>query len=151
MKRTPLKRTKPLSKGAMKSWNSTLSKQSKDTAKDDRKLNPIRKAWRLLFKRCHICNRARPDHVHEIFGGSEWRHITKFLCCFWLAVCWRCHRIIQSDSVNWPPARQLAHKKVHDPVGFDLLEVNRTTEGVEVPIEMSEVDYWHERMPESEL
>lgn len=140
-----------------RSWNSTLraGKRLKRTElkrtafkrqrkPDDRKLDRVRAKWRKQFALCHICNRRHPCSVHEILGG-KWRHITKRLRVFWLAVCdgpGGCHGIIQSDSVNWPAARQLYQKKLHNPEDFDLEEFNRITAGIELPITQQEVDKW---------
>lgn len=116
-----------------------MAKVSKKTRKENQELDPERKKWRLTFKRCFICNRRAPAHVHEILGGSEWRYITRHLVCFYLAVCERCHAEIQSNS-DWPAARQLAHKLIHDPKGFDLIKFNATTAGSRIEVTMKQID-----------
>lgn len=131
MKRSPISRTTT----------------DKEKAKDDRQLKKIRADWLKKFKRCMVCNRRKPESVHEIKGGNKWRHITEHNPVFWLAVCdgpFGCHSKIQNDP-QWPESRQLAHKLVHNPKDFDLIEYNRILVK-EVDVTMPQIDGYLDSM-----
>lgn len=98
---------------------SRLRKVNPDTAKENRQLAPIRRAFVEEMERCAVLPEFAANQVHEIHGGSD-RHITKKERCFWLAVSEPGHRKVQ----GWKKARQLALKLLVDGDHLDLKRFN---------------------------
>jgi hypothetical protein len=96
-----------------------LNPKSKKTAKEDRELAPIRRAFVEEMGRCAVLPEYAASAVHEIHGGSD-RHITRKERCFWLAVSEPGHRKVQ----YWSKARQLALKLLVDGDNLDLKRFN---------------------------
>jgi hypothetical protein len=97
MKRTPLKRTKPLSKGAMKSWNSTLPKQSAKKRKELRETDEIRHTYIEAGLPCENCGTEPSEHPHEITAGS-YRHNAVYQPNAQLYLCAACHKKVQGNT-----------------------------------------------------
>ena len=102
MKRTPLRRV------------------SKKTAAENRRIAPLRAAYKAEFVMCMCCRKRVATDVHEIARGSS-RHIAKLHPCCWLCLCRSCHDSM-GDYNLWPITRQLALKIVRDAGRFDLDE-----------------------------
>jgi hypothetical protein len=104
-----------------------LRPKSKKTAKEDRELAPIRRAYAAKFHK---------TQVHEIVGGAS-RHKTKKDPRFWLPVDETDHPVIQYESKS----KQMARKLVIDPENFDLEAVNAEyrSHGKEWPITFEQI------------
>jgi hypothetical protein len=104
-----------------------LNPKSKKTAKEDRELAPIRRAF---------VEEMGGDHCHEIVGGAS-RHKTKLDRRFWLAV-----KSFEHDAIQYEPkAKQMARKLCQDGAYFDLDAVNAEyrSHGKEWPITFEQI------------
>lgn len=90
MKRTPLTRRTPLKRGAMKSWNSTLPKQSAKKRKELRETHDVRRAAIEHGVLCDSCQKRNATDCHEIPAGAH-RHraVNEPRAQLWL--CRECH------------------------------------------------------------
>ena len=114
---------------------SRLNPKSKKTAKEDRGLAPIRRAYVEEIDNCPISG-GKAIECHEIIGGSQWRHIAKKEPCTWLAVSREGHRKAQ----YMPKAQQLAYKFKYDHSRFDLERFNEIYRGGnEYPVTIEQI------------
>ena len=106
---------------------SRLRPKSKATAREDRQLARLRRAFVEEFGK---------QECHEIIGGSS-RHKTKQDRRFWLAVTREEHRLIQNEKKYI----QAGRKFLQDPEHFDLPAINDEYRigGSEWPITMTQV------------
>ena len=101
---------------------SPLRRVSKKTAAENRKIAPLRNAYKAEFELCMLCNKKLSTDVHEIARGT-YRAQAKLKPSCWLTLCRGCHSAMD-DYSTWPITRQLALKLIVDPGRFDLAEVN---------------------------
>ena len=116
---------------------SPLRRVSKKTAAENRKIAPLRKAYKAEFHMCMRCLRRLSEDVHEIAKGSH-RAKAKMLPSCWLSLCRECH-CSMDDYRIWPVSKQLALKLVSDPTNFDLEEVNRVRGRADTAITLGDV------------
>jgi hypothetical protein len=103
---------------------SRISPKSKKTAKEDRELAPIRRAYLEQFPHCMVCG-SRSECVHEIASGTAGRALAKKEPATWLATCWHCNSEKMTDKKEYPVARQLAVKLCRDSANWDLDKFNK--------------------------
>jgi hypothetical protein len=103
--------------------HSRLRPKSKKTAKEDRELAPIRRAYLVEFPNCMVCGQ-RSECVHEIASGTAGRAKSKAEPATWLATCVDCNCNKLTDKSEFPVKRQLAIKAVCDPKNFDMDKFN---------------------------
>jgi hypothetical protein len=100
-----------------------LNPKSKKTAKEDRELAPIRRAYLVEFPECMVCGN-RSECVHEIASGTAGRAKAKSVPATWLATCGHCNCEEMTDKAKFPVKRQLAIKLKRDPKNWDLPAFN---------------------------
>ena len=121
MKRSPLKRKTPLPRGT-KQLNRTPLKPISDRKRAmDRRMKPMLDEYRKEFPVCqrYGCGRAARE-IHEIAAGPYREAARASRACV-LHLCPVCHAALQGTAYE----RQLAHKMIADPEGFDIREFNR--------------------------
>jgi hypothetical protein len=101
---------------------SRLRRQKPETAKEDRLLAPIRRAYLEEHPECMVCGKVS-QCVHEISSGGG-RFQGKKEPATWLATCSDCNCEKMTDKGKYPVKRQLAIKMVMDPKNFDLDKFN---------------------------
>lgn len=94
MKRTPLKRKKPLAR---------ISKKRRTL---NALMNPGRVGFVLLADKCMCCRNADAVDCHEICRGSHREECLRYPR-LWLALCRCCHELMD-DAKAWPLEVQIA-------------------------------------------
>lgn len=102
---------------------SRIRRVNPDTAKENRELSPIRKAYLIEFPQCMVCG-APSQCVHEIASGGA-RAKSKGVPATWLATCSDCNCEKMTDKAKFPVKRQLAVKLKCDPTRWDLEAFNQ--------------------------
>lgn len=78
-------------------------------------------------------------HCHEIARGVHRKTSVYHRCC-WLAVCLECHDAVDNLR-DWPIAKQLACKLIHDAAFFDLEQFNEIRDRDPQAIELADVTF----------
>lgn len=114
LKRQPIKPGPPLTR------RTPLKKISAKRRKRIMELKPMLTAYRKEFPVCQRFGCGKPAReLHEIAAGSHRDAARQSRACI-LHLCPECHDTLQGTAYE----RQLAHKLVADPEGFDLVEFN---------------------------
>lgn len=111
-----------------------MRKISKKTAAIYRKWGPVRKEFLWDHPYCFACGSGIDVAVHEMTPGKN--RMRGFVeRATWLTACNHCNCDRLTDASEWPLARQLALKLLHNPEYFDLEAVRRVLapEGCENP------------------
>ena len=118
-----------------------MRKKSKKRAKLDRQLRPIEQEWLAKFVTCWACGGFVTGIHHMAKGSHRPLAIEKKFC--WFAACWYCNSGQLEDYSIWPLARQLAHKRLHDPENYDRPAFNELRGRAPDAISADEVKEWH--------
>lgn len=114
---------------------------SKKRATLMRKWGPIRAAFVMETNFCWVCGRTWNLCVHEMARGSHReKALTERLT--WLVACGQCNSGPLHDHREWPLARQLALKYMHDQEHFDLVGFNRLRDREPDAITFDQVEKW---------
>ncbi len=103
-----------------------------------------RRQWSKQHDTCMVCGAWRNLHTHEIPRGPA-KAAAMDEPAAWLRVCGVCHDAL-GDYGQWPPARQIALKKMRDNEHYDRVKVNVLRRRHPDAITESEVQVWVKRM-----
>lgn len=113
---------------------------SKKRRQKNQAAEPIREAYRIKFRHCMVCGKS-PADAHEISSGTAGRPLSIDKPETWLAACYSCNCFKLTDKKEYPVARQLAIKLIHDPENFDLEVFNGCYAGT---VNLGDVSKWLE-------
>ena len=101
---------------------------------------PLRQAFLFEQGSCWICGQRATD-CHEMARGIHRRQAFMERIC-WFSSCNRCNVLSLDSAGDFPLARQLAYKWIHDREYFDLLEFNALRGRAPEAITFTEVIPW---------
>jgi hypothetical protein len=123
-------------------YKSPLAVEPAPTKLSDRQIRLARRDfWAVEFPHCWFCG-DKSDAVHEVTRGSGIRNLAFSRRETWCSTCWRCNCHELTNYAEWPIARQLAWKLVHDPKHFNLAVINEIRGRAQTDIQLAEVAKW---------
>ena len=136
MKRTPLRRKKPLARGNSQLKRTPMKQQSAKFRKRAKEVKPGRDALIKQQWLCECCIKRQSVCVHEIANGPN-RQLALDMREVTMAVCSRCNQYELTDKGKWPVAWQLGMLRHSRPDDFNLDKANSV---LIVKVSMEEVD-----------